>query len=592
MPQDDFHGNPQQNAYEMLKRLYRNSRASVANLVAQRTMSSFSLQAEAYPPEVESLVSVAVYPQNPFISEPEIRKMSATDIQAGLINSRIQIQDSLGLLAQADEEGNYIYWSNTPEFDQVNAFYYATLTLRMFERYAHRSIPWAFPAPRLLVNPRVGNLANAFYDEQNHLVGFHTFHTRNGASHSTAQSADIVAHETAHAVLDGLRDLQNESLGLGTRAFHESFGDMAAILVALHDSSLIRRLLDISQNNLRSSNFVSQIAEFIAQEMQANPEHVDEHTIYLRNAFNQLKNLPFDNLPVTAKNPINELSQQEHNYSRLFTGAFYDILVGIYEQLVAEKQPYFIALYRARDLLGHLLVMAIEVSPLGELNFADMARAFLTAESVLYQGNYRLILEQVFSERLLLSTESAQEYLHSLANLPSLTLPPMMNNSLAAFRFLEDEIVPNFKQLEAVKLMPLAAYRNAAGYAFVNYFSAQTATLIGAEFKYFEQAEIELFGGLCLMFDKENHLRSFCYRPVTEEDIRQTKIILAELIQTGRIARDLPATNQRIRPLPQALHIPQEEIASRADKIVRYPVIYDEISKDIPLETYLQAVQE
>src|SRR5690606_1079818 len=137
-------------------------------------------------------------------------------------------------IALTDSEGHYMYWVGTAEFDQVNAFYYTTFTLRMYERYADRQIPWSFPSARLKIDPHVGDLANAFYNEQEQLLGFHTFINKNGEKHSTAQSADIVTHEAAHAILDGLRDLYNESFGLGARSFHESFGDISAILVALH----------------------------------------------------------------------------------------------------------------------------------------------------------------------------------------------------------------------------------------------------------------------------------------------------------------------------------------------------------------------
>src|SRR5690606_15601774 len=128
-------------------------------------------------------------------------------------------------LAHPDEDGNYIFSVDTSQFELVNAFFYTTFTLRMYERYARRAIPWAFPGARITVDVHVGNDANAFYNENARLLGFHTFTGHDGVERSTAISADIVTHEAAHAVLDGLRDLWNESFGLGPRAFHESFGD-------------------------------------------------------------------------------------------------------------------------------------------------------------------------------------------------------------------------------------------------------------------------------------------------------------------------------------------------------------------------------
>src|SRR5690606_34563322 len=219
-------------AVNRLRRLQEQNLSNIPAMIAQRALGTFTLQEDA--PSEESLgeVRVLVYPQDPFIGEPEVRIMQKRDIRPGLVNSRVRIRDSRANPAQPDEDGNYLYWPDTPEFDQVNCFYYTTFTLRMYERYAQRELPWSFPLPRIDVDPHIGNGANAFYSEQDRLIGFYSFEA-NGQSFNAAQSADVISHETAHAVLDGLRDLHNESFGLGPSAFHESFGDMTSVLVAL-----------------------------------------------------------------------------------------------------------------------------------------------------------------------------------------------------------------------------------------------------------------------------------------------------------------------------------------------------------------------
>lgn len=439
--QNAIHDEINLNAYNVLRKLQNNIRSNIPAMIAQRAMSSFSLQQEPPPNDANRIVFVVVYPQNPFVGEPEIREMHARDIQDGLVNSRVQINDSRGVLAVPDEEGNYLYWPDEPEFEQVNAFYYTTFTLRMFERYAYRQIPWSFPSARISVDPHVGDSANAFYNEQEQLLGFHTFNTNNHEVHSTAQSADIVSHETAHAVLDGLRDLYNESFGLGARAFHESFGDMAAILVALHDTSLLRRMLGWTKGDLKMSTFITEVAEHLTEELSQNP-HAQEHTIYLRNAFNTLKAIPFDDLPYAPDKPENQLGRQEHNYSRLFTGAFYDILVGVYERFKEHNMPDFVALYRARDVVGHILIAAIEAGPIGEMTFADMAKAFLTAETILYNRKYHAILRYVFDKREILSRDDTDDHHQSLTELPDIRLPEAINNSLSAALFLEEIVLP------------------------------------------------------------------------------------------------------------------------------------------------------
>ncbi|GAB5490621.1 MAG: hypothetical protein Phog2KO_08360 [Phototrophicaceae bacterium] len=579
MPDEEqnFHGEKNQNAYNVLRKLQEHVRSNIPAIVAQRAMSSFSLQQEPAPEEANDVVFVVVYPQNPFVGEPEVRRMNAKDIQGGLINSRVQIQDSRGVLALPNDEGHYLYWAGTPEFDQVNAFYYTTFTLRMYERYAHRQIPWSFPSARIKVDPHVGDLANAFYNEQEQLLGFHTFINKNGEQHSTAQSADIVTHEVAHAILDGLRDLYNESFGLGSRAFHESFGDISAILVALHDDSLIRRLLEWTDGDLKMSNFISEVAEHLTDELIQSP-YFEEHTIYLRNAFNMLEDTPFDQLAYSPENPEIDLARQEHNYSRLFTGAFYDILVGVYERFLENNQHAFVALYRARDVVGHLLIMAIEAGPVGELNFSDMAKSFITADEILYNGKYNAILRNVFNKRVILTKALADIHREEIKNLPDVRLPDTLNNALSAAMFLEEEILPALNIKPSGDLMPLSTYRNSEGFAFISYFNSRTVLLEGKQFKAYDGVEVDTFGGLTLVFDKHNRLKSVCYRPVTDIDVAQLKVVVKELIEHDKIVEDFYPLNSKFSDTPDGLIIAGKPMDKpEGNKLVKYPVIFDEI---------------
>ncbi len=449
--------------FHRLRRLQEHSRSNIPAMMMQRSMSTFTLQTEPVPDELMGDVSIVVYPQDPFVGEPAVRQVDANDIRPGLVNSRVRIQDSGGGVAQPDTEGNYMYWPGTKEFDQVNSFYYTTFTLRMYERYARRSIPWSFPTPRIMVDPHVGNEANAFYNEQDRLLGFHYFEAQ-GEAVSTATSADIVSHEAAHAILDGLRDLYNESFGLGPASFHESFGDMSAVLVALHDDSLVRRLLEWTKGDLRMDSFITAIAEQMTASLRESGMSAPERTVYLRNALNDLKAIPFDELPYVPDNPEMELGRQVHNYSRLFTGAFYDILAGIYEKL-SQDMPSHLAVHRARDMVGYMLVSAIELGPVGEFDFSDMARAFLAADAVLYDGRHHGILTEVFGERRILSPAAAADYLKELKDLPNIGLPEALNSALTSALFLEQKVIPALKLPEDIELIPMGAYRNTAGHA-------------------------------------------------------------------------------------------------------------------------------
>ncbi|RMG78059.1 MAG: hypothetical protein D6711_00060 [Chloroflexi bacterium] len=564
-------------AYNRLRRLQELSRSNMPAVMAQRATSTFTLHDEPPPQNATARVLVVVYPQDPFMGEPEVRTMDAADIRPGLVNSRIRIQGDVSVMP--DEEGNYLYWVGTSEFDQVNAFYYTTFTLRMFERYAQRALPWAFPMPRITVDITLDDAMNAFYSEKDRMLGFHSFQV-NGRRISTAQSADIVSHETAHAILDGLRDLYNESFGLGATAFHESFGDMAAMLVALHDDSLIRRLLDWTDGDLHRDNFVASVAEHLIQALKDDQITADEQVVYLRNAINSLAILPFEELLYQPPDPEFTLGRQPHNYSRVFTGAFYDIFAGIYNHL-KQHTPAHIAIYRARDIVAYLLVCAVELGPVGELDFADMAKAFLAAENVYYDRRYNHVLVDVFDQRQILTRADAAAFMRELDTLPEVYLPDSINSALAAALFLEEKVLPALKLDDVAPLMPLAAYRNASGDAYLTYYYAERMALQGEQFLEFDGASVDLYGGLSLMFDKHNKLRSVIYRPITSTDRKQINILVAELIAFGLITQDYDADPTKLKHVtPQALMVtePPSAAGSKNTHVLKFPVIFDPVS--------------
>ncbi len=579
-----------QSAYFRLRRLQEHNLSNIPALIAQRALSSFTLQQEPLPEDMTD-VRVLVYPQDPFVGEPEVRTMPSPDIRPGLVNTRIRIRDSQGAAAQPDEDGNYYYTPGSSEFDQVNAFYYSTYTLRMFERYAHRELPWSFPSVRLEVDPHVGQGANAFYSEQDRMLGFYGMEY-NGETFIAAQSADVVSHETAHAVLDGTRDLHNESFGLGSMAFHEAFGDMAAVLVALHDDSLITRLLVWTKGNLRTENFIARLAEQMSKASPRMEDHIQDHTLYLRNAINDLRCIPFESLPYQVSNPETELAREPHNYSRLFAGAFYDILVGIYERL-RQSMHERIAIHRTRHILGQVLMCAIESGPVGEFIFADMARAFLGAAQYLYGDRYLEVMVRVFDERKILTVSESRAHLESIRDLPDIQLPDVLNSALSSARFLEETVMPRLKLPMDAELTPMAAYRNGAGTAYLTYFANRRMLLEGTDYRQFSGSHVDVFGGLTLMFDREGWLRSACYRPVTDTDTTQIAAMTKDLIEHGLIASP-PAGRESlgIPPLhlvenrPRGLWVPDVADLPPLDapiqtvqpsKIVKFPVIFDGI---------------
>src|SRR5262245_6719630 len=116
------------------------------------------------------------------------------------------------------------------------------LTYAAFRRALGREIAWACGVPgagntlRLRVRPFAFKEDNAYYDRVDNGLSFGFFNARKDpAGHTVpgglifaALSHDIIAHETSHALLDGLRSQFYDPVQPDVLGFHEGFADLVA----------------------------------------------------------------------------------------------------------------------------------------------------------------------------------------------------------------------------------------------------------------------------------------------------------------------------------------------------------------------------
>lgn len=132
-----------------------------------------------------------------------------------------------------------------PRFHQQMVYAVASETIRRFELALGRRIRWGFRGGRkddpfrgkLRILPHAMQEANAYYDRNLRALVFGYFPASEtdpgtnlpGQTIFTCLSHDIIAHETAHALIDGQREFFLEATGPDTPAFHEGFADIIAL---------------------------------------------------------------------------------------------------------------------------------------------------------------------------------------------------------------------------------------------------------------------------------------------------------------------------------------------------------------------------
>lgn len=352
---------------------------------------------------------VRIYPQDPAVSEPAEESIPSDSIGSRLNGPRMGIVTGRGeFKASADKAGNYFYAPSSKRFNQVQAFVSAQKTLDLFQGYADRPIPWAFDSQKLGVIPHAGEGKNAYYARWNQSIAFYSFKSRDlGKTVHVAQSADVVSHETGHAILDGMKPEWGKTFDRETKATHEAFGDCAAMLLTVSRPQNRAAALAATAGDLRKDNRISSIAEEFGTAVRVANRDPNDDKPYLRNANNAFSYKPPEELPRSGSRE--ELSSEPHSFCQVFTRAFYNAMVGVYESKLQSGSDADSALAEAGAVVGSALAKGITMSAPNRARFADIAKGMLRAEE-LGGGQYQEALEKAFLDSEILTPQDLADH--------------------------------------------------------------------------------------------------------------------------------------------------------------------------------------
>ncbi len=321
-----------------------------------------------------------------------------------------------------------------PQFHQQMVYSVIMTTIRNFEKALGRKVTWS-PlqtydeqnkpvyefVPKLLVYPHALREQNAYYspERKSLLFGYYnatpadsTFFLPGGVVFSCL-SHDIVAHETTHALLDGMYSRFMEITHPDVGGFHEGFSDIVALLQHFMYPEIVKNQIRKVRGRLDTENLLAKLAVEFGQSTG------ESHS--LRDAIGKTEEGKW--VPNTPKSSDYEENLECHDRGALLVSAVFDAFIAIYQNRTAdlvrlatggsgivppgEIHPDFVARLadEASKVASHVLnmcVRALDYCPPVDLNYGDYLRALITADKELVSNddhNYRIAFINAFRKR-------------------------------------------------------------------------------------------------------------------------------------------------------------------------------------------------
>jgi hypothetical protein len=164
-----------------------------------------------------------------------------------------------------------------PQFHQQMVYAVAMTTINHFEQALGRVALWSAHRPtkesqefvrRLRIYPHALRDRNAFYSPEKKAllfgyfpVGIRDANNTPGTLVFTCLSHDIIAHETTHALLDGVHPRFNEPVNVDVLAFHEAFADLVALFQHFSYPGVLQDQISRTRGKLTDENLLAQLAQ-------------------------------------------------------------------------------------------------------------------------------------------------------------------------------------------------------------------------------------------------------------------------------------------------------------------------------------------
>jgi subtilisin family serine protease len=327
----------------------------------------------------------------------------------------------------------------TPQFHQQMVYAVVRTTIDHFESALGRKALWrpgpppegknakddSVYVPRLRVYPHAFRDANAYYSPDKIALLFGYFSSLGAPGRGnggrpqqvfTCLSQDIVAHETTHALLDGMHRKYLKNTNKDVLAFHEAFADIVALLQRLALPELLRHQIALTQGQIRDRR--SLLGELATQFGQAMGERGG-----LREAIGKADPATGVWTPMEPTGDEYDAYDEPHSRGSILVAAVFDAFLSIYERRTEDLvriasegtgilklgaiHPDLVARLarEATKAASHVLRMcirALDYCPPTDITFGEYLRAIVTADFDLVPDDdlgYRVAMIEAFRRR-------------------------------------------------------------------------------------------------------------------------------------------------------------------------------------------------
>lgn len=323
-----------------------------------------------------------------------------------------------------------------PQFHQQTVYAVASLTIRHFERALGRKALWrpkgnpnnphddSQYVPKLRIYPHALREANAYYSPEKIalLFGYYVASDDDPADHLpggtvfTCLSRDVTAHETTHALLDGMHRSFIEPTNPDMQAFHEAFADIVAMFQHFTHPELVQHQVAQTRGDLHGQeNLLGQLASEFGRTTGKRTA--------LRDAIGKYNQETNHWEPKEPDPKDYEEAQEPHERGAVLVAAVFDAFLKIYENRtrdllrLASGGTGVLALgalhpdlvnrlseevcKAANHVLG-MCIRALDYCPPVDLTFGEYLRALITADHDLVEDDdlhYRVAFTEAFRHR-------------------------------------------------------------------------------------------------------------------------------------------------------------------------------------------------